>query len=258
MTYRIAALQGLFEGEKDMEKMDKSITVLIPAYNEQLHLKGTVLTVNKVLAELFKDYEIMIINDNSKDQTGQIAEEMKKGNDRIKVFHNSANKGLGYNYRRGIQLASKEYFGWVPGDNDIKEESISNIFSNVGETDIIIPYTSNPKARTLFRRLVSSMYTNMLNLLFGLNIRYYNGIAVYRTEVVRKVKVVTNSFAFQAGILIKLLKRGHTYKEVPMKIKGVEQSSLFRINNLVNVARTIVKLFYDLRIRRRNDRCKRS
>jgi len=231
--------------------MKKSITILIPAYNEERYLEDTVKTLYKILKNMFKDYEILIFDDHSSDNTGKIADKLVKNNSNIRVVHNKNNMGLGYNYQQAVKIAKKEYFGWLPGDNDIPEDSIRSIYSHVGEADIIVPFTVNRKARALHRRVVSGAFTNILNLLFGLHLKYYNGIAIYKTNLIRRVKMRTNSFALQAETLIRMIKGGCSYKEVPMIIRGIEQSKLFRIKNLIGVFTTIVRLFFDVNFRKR-------
>ena len=95
--------------------MKLTISLIIPALNEEAGLEPTVNKVIQALGEKFTDYEILIVNDGSQDKTGEIAERLAANNYHIRVFHNPKNLGLGYNYRRGVGLATKDYIGWVPG-----------------------------------------------------------------------------------------------------------------------------------------------
>lgn len=222
--------------------MKESITVLVPAYNEEKNLEAAVKTTNKIVKSMFKDYEIIIFDDGSKDRTGEIADALAKRDSKIRVIHNKKNMGLGYNYKQGIKLAQKNYFVMIPGDNEILADSVKSVLSHTGKADIIIPFTANKKARPLYRRVISSTFTNMLNLLFGLRLKYYLGIVIHKTELVKKIKIKSPRHAYQAEILIKLIKSRHSYKEVPMYIRGVKRSKTFGLKNITRALTTITKL----------------
>jgi glycosyltransferase involved in cell wall biosynthesis len=226
----------------------ESITMMVAAYNEEKHLRHAVVELDNVLKGLFEDYEILIFDDHSTDRTGQIADDLAKQHHNVKVIHNKRNSGLGYNYRKAIQLAKKDYFSFIPGDDAIKSASIKRILQEVGKVDMVIPFTANTKVRPLTRRIISRLFTGTLNILFGLKLKYYNGIVVHKTKLIKKIRMSTDSFAYQAEILIKLIRRGHTYKEVPMYINIEEKTSMFRFKNILGVILTVTWMFFKIRI----------
>lgn len=226
----------------------KSISIIIPAYNEEKNLADAVSTISGVVKGIFQDYELIILDDGSRDKTGLIADMLAKKNARIKVIHFSRNKGFGYSYRKGVHVSRKKYVMMVPGDNEILKKSIKDILKHKGDADIIIAYIKNQEVRSITRRLVSKSFTNLLNTLFGFHLKYYNGMVLYESALVKEVKMTTDSFAFQAEILIRLLKKGHSYKEVPMYIKNHDKgrkTKAFRIKNIAGVAYSIIKLFFE-------------
>jgi len=228
--------------------MKTSITVMVPAYNEEKGLKGVVIKLDEILKNMFKDYEILIFDDCSSDKTPQIADELQRTYPKVKVIHNKTNRGLGYNYRKGAHIAKKEYYTFVPGDGETQESSIKSILKHAGEADIISTYTANKKVRTTSRRTISYLFTTTLNILFGLKLKYYNGIAIHKTSILKKVNMITDSFAYQAEILIKLIRKGYSYKEVPMYIKAQNKTSIFKLKNVWGVIRIVARLFFEIRI----------
>ena len=223
---------------------NKSITVMVPAYNEEEHLEGTIETITGALKGLFDDYEILIFNDCSTDRTGPIADELAKKYSSIRVVHNQKNQGLGYNHRIGAQMSTKDYYCWVPGDNDFSGESIRSLLSNIGNEDILLSYPTNKEARPMYRRIISASFTKTLNYLFDLNLNWYTGVIIYKTALLKDIKRETNSFAYNAEILVQLLKKGCTYREYPVQIKGVRGSNMFKVKNIVGVLTTVVKLYF--------------
>ncbi|MFQ5480252.1 MAG: glycosyltransferase family 2 protein [Thermodesulfobacteriota bacterium] len=232
-----------------------SISIIVPCYNEGENISGTVGCIKKSIdeADIFSSSEILIFNDKSTDDTGIVAEELAKKNSNIRVIHNESNMGFGYNYTEGVRQAVKDYVLMIPGDNEIPSAAITNIFSSVGEADLIIPYTVNPEVRPLPRRIISRAFVMLFNTLFGLNLRYYNGPCVIRGDLLKNVPMTTHGFAYMAAILVRLIKSGATFKEVPMKIQYRESgaSKAFRPRNIISVMGAIVKLFWQVRVSER-------
>ena len=223
-------------------KPSESITVIIPAYNEEANLARAVRNYEGAVRSTFEDYELIIFDDCSRDRTGEIADELAGKNKRIRVVHNSRNMGLGYNFKRGAELSEKEYCILLPGEGEVLGSSIREVLSHKGEADIIITYVGNSEVRQLSRRILSWSFTALLNLLFGHNLRYYNGPVLYRAKMLENIKMTTNSFAYQAEILIRLFKKGHSHKEVPFYIEKTEGTSSFRLKNIIGILFTVIEI----------------
>ena len=146
-----------------------------------------------------------------------------------------------------------DYILMVPGDNENPGHALQAPFDAIGRADIVLPYPVNSAVRGAARHLVSRIYVGLLNRLFGLRIRYYNGTVIHRTTNLKGLSIKTSSFAYQAEILIKLLCAGKSFVEVPVQIdppKEGRRSRAFRWKNMVQVGRTLGDLFMDIRIRR--------
>ena len=230
-----------------------TLSVIIPAYNEEGHVQGTVEQVLAALGDRFSDYEIIVVDDGSKDRTGEIAEALAAGNSHIRVLHNSPNMGFGYSYRRGVAEARCEYVGFFPGDDAIAAGNIARIFELVGTADIIAHHTSNLEVRLPSRRVISRIYTRMMNALFGLRLKYFNGPTIHRREVIQNVKISTFGFAFLSEIMVRTVRSGHTIREIgtPIRERIQGSSKAFRPKNVVTVLKTIAMLYWDVNIQNR-------
>ncbi len=201
----------------------------------------------------FSSYEILVFDDGSTDATGAIAEELATSNPNIKVVHNPKNMGLGYNYSRGVQLARMDYLVMFPGDNQFSRTSMGRILDLVGKADTIVPYTSNSWVRPLWRRIVSRGFVLVMNFLFGLRLRYYTGTVVHRSQLVKAVPITTCGFAYQAEVLIRLIKSGHRYLEVgaPIRERPFGRAKFLTARNVLGWFKTIASLFWEIRIKGR-------
>lgn len=233
--------------------MVKSVSVVIPAYNEEKNLEAaTVFLLERLKKNNILDFEILIFDDNSTDATGKIADELARKFSQIRVIHNSKNMNLGYNVTKGFELATKEYTGFIPGDNETEPETLDNIFQNLGKADIIIPYIKNPEARPWGRRFLSRTYVIIINTAFGMHMKYYNGMCYFKTDIVKKVHVSTHGFAYMTEILVKLLKSGANFLEVPMinRVRERGATKAFRIKNIASVFKTFLHLFWEVQVLR--------
>ena len=229
---------------------DATISILLPAYNEEKNLVATAEEVLIAVENRFGGYEIIIIDDHSSDRTGELADSLAQGNANIKVLHNETNKGFGYSYRRGVAAATCDYVCFFPADNCVPAECIQAIFDQVGKADIILNYTSNLEIRVPMRRLLSRIYTGMMNALFGLNLTIINGPTVHKREIIQAVKISTDGFAFMAEIMVRLIRSGHSYLEIGTPIRERKYGSVkaFRLKNVISVFKTAWTLFWDVNV----------
>jgi glycosyltransferase involved in cell wall biosynthesis len=225
-------------------KKNDSISVIIPSLNEEDYLESTVKAVTEAVTKWFKDYKILIFNDGSTDNTGFIADRMARENNFVKVIHNKKSICLGAIYNKGLKLAEMDYVILVNGKNDITAKELEKIFSFKGEADMIIPYALNKKQRPFKRRVVSGLFVSLLNLFFNLNLKYYNHYVLHKREIINSIKINTNSYAFQAEALIKLIKEGYSYLEIGVKdnFSNDVQTKAFKLKNIIGVVNFFLKV----------------
>ena len=223
----------------------KTVTVIVPSFNEEENIENTVKNILIAINNYFDDYEILLFDDGSTDKTGEIIDKLAAGNLNVKAIHNSVNRGFGYSYNKGVELASMGYISVLPGDNEIHERSIADMFRLIGDADIIVPYVINTEVRPRTRRIVSSLYIFIMNLLFKCDLHYYTGPAILKSEFLKNVPLKTSSFAFMSSVLVRLIRSGQSFIEVPIYLKKQvgRKTKAFRIKNVIGVLWTIAKLF---------------
>jgi len=236
-----------------MASTKPSISIIVPALNEEKAVGPTVEAITAGLVDKFSRYEILIIDDGSTDGTADLSEALASRDSNIRVVHNPRNMGLGYNYRKGVELARNDYVVLFPGDNQFPADSISELLRHVGRADIIIPYHTNDRIRPWHRRLISRLFILTVNSLFGLSVKYYTGTVIHKRRLIRSVPISSTGFAYQAEALTRLLRSGHSYLEVGIQIQEREfgTTTIFRWKNIRNVLTTMAALYGDIRIRGR-------
>lgn len=150
-----------------------------------------------------------------------------------------------------MRAATKAYVVMIPAYNLTEENSMVAIFQQAGKADAIITYTANPETRPLRAQIVSRGFVALCNILFGLNLPYYNGIALLRTTLVQSVPMSANNHAYMAEILIYMMKSGVNHIEVPQILRQTMRSgSIFNFKSMKDSLKTLLALFWKIHFRR--------
>ncbi len=229
------------------------LTVIIPCFNEEERLLNSFLEVKKTLEVInITDYEIIIVDDGSTDQSFEIAKNISNLNLNTLVFQNKKNLGLGYVFFKGVKIATGNYIIYVPSDNSHKSEELSKLFSYYNKNYDFVSTFYDRKDRTFLRGIFTSSYTPFLNFLYGLKLPYYNGLTLYKSDLIKDLKIKNNSFSFQISIFVKILNLNKlNYKFVKTKlIDRKHGSSAFKIRNSLQVLYYVtINIFMSLNYR---------
>ena len=220
----------------------KDISFLVPLYNEE---KNIVLTVETIIQSALSqkiDYEIVITDDASKDQSFLVATNLATRFPQIKVFKNVKNQGFAKTYLKCLEMSDANYVMYISSDNDIDQENLSLLLSHFKEAPIILQYCLNPNERKYYRSLISKFYTKVLNFFNNKEIKYYNGFNIYQSTLVKSLSVQEESFAFQSEIVSSLIQKS-SFVEVGIQCEfHDESSSALKIKNVFGVMKFLVKL----------------
>ena len=232
------------------EQMKNSITFVLPALNEEKLLPATV-NVALLAAEYLKlPFEIIIIDDGSQDKTYEVGQSLAREDSRIKVIKHLKNQGLGAAYKTGIDSAKMEYLMLLPADDAWPTSSVIDILNQISNSDIVIPFIKMAGDKSAMRKVLSHSYTNLINLLFNLNIPYYNGVCLHKVTLLKSIQINANDFSYQTEVLVKLLLKGASFVTVQantnVRKEGV--SKALKLKNIIKVITSVLKLYYQLRI----------
>lgn len=228
------------------------LTIILPAYNEALNIEATCLEITKALKTFNFSFEILVVDDGSEDKTIENVIELQKKLKNLRFIQHTENQGLGAAYKTGVKNANGKFLIMIPADNAHPAEGLTPIFKKLGAADIILPYPSNPEARNIFRRIISKLFVSLFNFWFNLDIPYYNGLVLHKTALVRKASQQTNSFAYQAETLVKLVRSGASLISVPVKIseRVTGKSSAFKWKNFVQIIKCFFYLTLEIKIKK--------
>jgi glycosyltransferase involved in cell wall biosynthesis len=202
-----------------MTKIIDKLSVFFPAYNEEKCIEDTVLKADKVLKEIvLKDYEIIIINDGSKDKTGEISDKLAKKLKKIKVIHHNPNRGYGGALKSGLYAARFPWIAFTDSDGQFDFSEIIKLIDFQKETkaDMVVGYYLK-RAVPFYRKLNSFIWQQLVGLFFGLRVKDIDcGFKLFKKEVVEKIpSLESERGAFiTTEFLIKTKKAGFKIKEI--------------------------------------------
>jgi glycosyltransferase involved in cell wall biosynthesis len=227
----------------------RTISVIIPAYNEARNLEAAVNTVIEA-AGTFDDFEVLIVNDGSTDDTGEVAERLAAADPRLRVVHHGSNQGFAAAYGSGLARARMQYVTFAPGDNEIVGASLAEIFDAVGKADLVVPYHGTPWKRAFYRRILTWTCVTQINAFFGWHLHYFQGPTVYPTDVARVLPRTTRGFFFITEMLVYALAAGYTAVEVPLihQERAYGRSNAVGLSKIVDAERTILHLWWQIRL----------
>jgi glycosyltransferase involved in cell wall biosynthesis len=222
----------------------KSITFIVPCKNEEKNIRPT---VNEIVNSLLKDqeYEILIINDCSDDNTENVIKEICENNPNIILINNRKNLGYGGSFIKALSYAKKEYVNLIPGDNCFISHELRKMITDIDNFDLIIslPKEINDE-RPYYRKFASNTFTRIINFLFGYKLEYYNGIPVVKTSVINSINIKSESPLFMAEIVIKILKLGLNYDQriVYFQERQEGKSAIFNLRTIIKTLKDLIYL----------------
>jgi glycosyltransferase involved in cell wall biosynthesis len=191
-----------------------SLSVFFPCYNEQDNVEQTAKRAVEVLEGLGADYEIILVNDGSADQTGARADAIAVGNSRVRVVHHPQNMGYGAALQSGIRAANKELVFFTDGDGQFDIGEIKLLLPLIEWNDIVCGYRLDRKD-PFMRKLNGWMWTRLVNFLFGMNIRDIDcAFKLFRAEIFQGMRMSSAGALISAEILARATRRGFRIAEV--------------------------------------------
>lgn len=193
-----------------------SLSVVLPAYNEEENVESAVEQVSAVAQQLGMDYEIILVNDGSADRTGEIARELMQRIPNFRLVEHYPNRGYGGSLKAGFAAAAKDLITFVPADKQFVFGEIDRLLEGLSEADIVSGYRVN-RQDTFIRKLNGFGWNTLVRLLFGYLCRDIDcGFKLFRREVLEHVTLVSDGAMIDTEFLAGARARGFRIAEVPV------------------------------------------
>lgn len=218
-----------------------ALSVVVPAFNEEALLDDAIRRLRSALDALSISAEIIIVNDGSRDRTGQIADRLANELKGIVVCHQD-NQGIGGAFRRGASVATGDYIILWPADMPADPSDLSPYTAQFGRADVIVGVRRMRVGYNPLMAFNSWIYPRLVATLFGLRLRDVNWIHAYRRTQFLKIRLTQRGIPMLAEALVRLRDIGATFVEVDVEMKarlgGVPSASRLKV-----MRRTLTGLF---------------
>ncbi len=227
------------------------LSVVIPAYNEERRVPKTLEEIDKYLSKQNYNYEIIVVNDGSKDKTAEVVKEKVFVMRNLKLIDNKENRGKGYVVRQGLLEAKGEYRVFTDADNSTSIDQVEKMRSCFKEGyDIVIGSRDIEGAildppQPLSRRLLGEVFGFLTNLIVGTwGIKDSQcGFKGFTKKAVESIfpRCKIHRFAFDPEILIIGKKLGYKIKEIPVYWKNDPESKV-KFKWMINMGLDLLKI----------------
>ena len=231
--------------EKPVNKLAPSVTVILPAFNEE---KNIPLTVSRLL-EMYPEYEILVVDDGSEDDTAKLAE-----TEGAQVIRNRVNKGYGASLKQGMRKAKGDIVVFMDADGQHDCKDVSRLVEGLDGCDMVVGERSKEDMETI-RKPGKWILSVVADFLVGQHIPDINSgfRAFYREDGLSYLPILPNGFSLTTTLTLAMMKEGRDVRYVPIRIfpRGGGQSRVryFRdgAKTLLLISRVIM-LFNPLKI----------
>ncbi|MDO8619167.1 MAG: glycosyltransferase family 2 protein [Candidatus Daviesbacteria bacterium] len=222
-------------------KLDESLSVVIPAYNEGGNLTNLVQETFADAKKLTNDFEIIVVNDGSSDNTGLVADKLAKTYKHVRVIHHNKNQGLARAVWTGIKSANKEIILYIEGDGQQPLKDQLKLLEKIKNADVVLGVRGKRIDYNLFRKILSYGYLFLLRLFFNLKFKDVNWSQAYRRKIFEKIELKSITPFFSTEVAIRASRQGFRVEEAPSTYKPRENGS----SSLGNIS-TAYKMFKEM------------
>ncbi|MGB2601382.1 MAG: glycosyltransferase [Candidatus Omnitrophota bacterium] len=194
-----------------------SISFVLPMYNESANIRGSVETLKTIASTLTANYEIIVVDDASTDDSADIVEEIAAKDDTVKLLRLEKNSMFGGAFAKGFKSASKDVIMYMDSDMPVSEEDIQESFPLINDSDIVTGYSKIKKGDTLKRKIISGGYNLLVQTLFGLNLKDINsGYKIVRRSLIEDIEFVSRSPFVDVELFLHARKKSGRVKQFPL------------------------------------------
>ncbi len=196
----------------------KSLSIVLPAYNEEANVRTTVAEVAGVLQKIGLDHEIILVNDGSRDRTGEIGRELASYIPEFRLVEHYPNRGYGGALKAGFAAARKELIAFFPADNQFHFDEISRLLECMQDTnaDIVCGYRA-PRRDPFMRKVNAFGWNTLIRILFGYLCRDIDcGFKLFRSEMLNHVTIESDGALIDTEFLSSARRLGCHIAEVPV------------------------------------------
>lgn len=195
----------------------KSLSVVLPAYNEKENIEICIRSVYKYLKAHYPKFEIIVVNDGSKDNTAAIVTKLKHSISQLRLVSHPKNRGYGATLRTGFAAAKMDRVFYTDSDNQFDISDLRLVEPLAAKYDIVAGYRLK-RQDPLMRIVIATVYNIIIWATLGLKIRDVDcSFKLYNRKLLQSLKTISETGLIDAEVLVRARKKGSSIAQVGVR-----------------------------------------
>lgn len=225
------------------------LSVVLPAHNEEANIEIVVERALEVLPDFVDDFEVVVVNDGSRDRTPRIIDELGKKDARVKPVHHKVNRGYGAALTSGFQATTGDYVMFMDADRQFDIADIALLAPFVQRFDIVAGFRMQ-RNDPFHRKLFAETFNVVVRILFGVHLRDIDcAFKIFRGDMLRSITLTAPGALINTEMQAKLRRQGATLEQIGVhhypRVAGTATGGSFRV--ILRAMRETVFLWWRMR-----------
>lgn len=230
-----------------------NISVVIPVYNQEMKISMAIARIREVLSSIFLNYELIIVDDGSQDNTLDVLKKEKKSDPHLSIISYVSNRGKGHAVRKGVLQSSGNIVIFMDGDLEISPKAIKDYINELKNYHLVIGSKAHPLSEInvpTSRRFLSKTFHLLVRAALGIKLKdTQSGLKAGNGEALRKMfrTMLVNRFAFDVELLTIATFLNLSIKEMPIVVSS---NHALKARDIQKMLLDILAISYRYRIKR--------
>jgi hypothetical protein len=195
-------------------RLPGSLTLVLPAFNEEANIDAVVQDSLATLPAYADAYEIIVVDDGSRDRTGEIVAGLAAGNDRIRLVSHERNQGYGAALISGFEASTGDFVMFMDADRQFNIRDLRLLVPFAGEYDIVAGFRME-RSDPLHRRVLAEMFNVSVRMLFSVHLRDIDcAFKLFRGDLLRGLPLTAPGALINTEIQAKARRQGASLQQV--------------------------------------------
>lgn len=233
----------------------KSLSIFFPAYNDAATIPSMVISAFLTVQRITNDFEIIVVNDGSKDHTAELLNELQRLYPQVRVITHPQNRGYGAALRTGFSSASKEWVFYTDGDAQYDPRELVKLVEALDPNIDVVNGYKIERSDPLHRIIIGKLYHHFVRMIFGFRLRDVDcDYRLVRRTIFDKVQLTSSSGTICLEMVKKMQDFRYRFSEVPVHHyhRAHGKSQFFNFPRLFRTGIQLMSLWWILVVRKQH------
>lgn len=194
-----------------------SISLILPAHNEAENIEPVVRRALEVLPRYFESFEVIVVNDGSRDATGEIIDRLAREDSRVQAIHHKKNRGYGGALTSGFEASTGDHVMFMDADRQFDIADIERLYPFIPSHEIVAGFRMM-RQDELHRRVFAEIFNLVVRVLFGVHLRDIDcAFKVFDGELIRSLRLSSPGALINTEIQAKARRQGAKLQQVGVR-----------------------------------------